>query len=196
MVETEHMATRSMTYAELAEVWGVSKDAARKKVEGLRLPRSTGNDGRARVMIDLAEVSHTPKQSKVETAGTPAGAPPIPPAVDQMETVESPSGEVALLLERVAELRADLQREREERERERERAERLTTELTAALRSVAQISQDGAAREREAQEQLVQAAADVAKAEAAINMIESVRDGLEAELMAYRLRPWWKRLAG
>src|SRR5215210_7274565 len=40
-------------YTELAEVWGVSKEAARKKVEGLRRPKQMGNDGRARVMVDL-----------------------------------------------------------------------------------------------------------------------------------------------
>ena len=59
------MATpQLMTYAELAEVWGVSKEAARKKVEGLRLPKQMGNDGRARVMVDLTEVQHEPMKSK------------------------------------------------------------------------------------------------------------------------------------
>lgn len=183
------MATKSMTYVELAEVWGVSKDAARKKVEGLRLPRSMGNDGRARVMIDLTEVSHTPKPSKMETAGTSIGDQPALPAGDLPETIGGPNGEVALLLERVAELRADLQREREDRERERERAERLAAELTASLRAVAEISQAGVAREREVQAQLVKAAEEAATARAAISV-------LEASLSAYQSRPWWKRLAG
>ena len=187
------MATKSMTYAELAEVWGVSKDAARKKVEGLRLPRSLGNDGRARVMIDLTEVSHTPKPSREETTGSPPEDRRAHPGGDRPETRE---GEVALLLERVAELRAHLREEREDRERERERAERLAAELNAALGSVAQISQDSAAREREVQAQLVQAAAEAATAHAAISRLEGIRSGLETELAEYRLRPWWKRLAG
>lgn len=189
------MATRSMTYAELAEVWGVSKDAARKKVEGLRLPRSTGNDGRARVMIDLTEISHKPKAPKMETAGSPVGDLPVAPAGDQTETVGGPSGEVAILLERVAELKADLLREREDRERERERAERLAAELAVALRNAAEISQAGIAREREIQAQLVKAAAEAATTHAALSQLEGVRVGLEADLVAYRSRRWWKRLA-
>src|SRR3954466_8121114 len=64
-----------MTYAELAEVWGVSKEAARKKVEGLRLPRQTGNDGRARVMVDLTEVQHEPMKPKASDRRPPADRP-------------------------------------------------------------------------------------------------------------------------
>ena len=60
------MAIQNLTYADLAEIWGVSKDAARKKVEGLRLPRTRGNDGRARVQIDLEEVTHTPLKPRAE----------------------------------------------------------------------------------------------------------------------------------
>lgn len=72
-----HVATKSLTYAELAEVWGVSKEAARKKVEALHLPRQLGNDGKARVMIDLEKVQHEPQKPK------PAGR--IPPG-DRPET--------------------------------------------------------------------------------------------------------------
>src|SRR5215212_995039 len=120
------MATKHLTYAELAEVWGVSKDAARKKVEGLHLPRKPGNDGRTRVTIDLEEVTHTPKPSRSEAGGRPGGDREEVP----QETTRPPGPEVialgaqiAILEARAVELRADLERERAETQRER--AERL-----------------------------------------------------------------------
>ena len=48
----------SLTYDELASAWGVSREAARKKVEGLGLRKQLGNDGRTRVVVDLSEHQH------------------------------------------------------------------------------------------------------------------------------------------
>src|SRR3954463_3860243 len=58
------MPAQLMTYDQLAAAWGVSREAARKKVEALHLPRQTGNDGKARIKIDLAEVEHRPMPPK------------------------------------------------------------------------------------------------------------------------------------
>jgi hypothetical protein len=179
------MATRNLTYAELAEIWGVSRDAARKKVEGLRLPRKLGNDGKTRVTIDLEEVSHARKVSRPETGGRPPGDLPETDPGGRAEAGRSPPPEapevVALrarlvdLEARAAELRADLEREREEtaRERgerlqERERAERLSGEVAALARDLARSVEAGADRER----------------------------ALQAELAALRSRSWWRRLVG
>jgi hypothetical protein len=152
------VAVKHLTYAELSELWGVSREAARKKVEGLRLPRRPGNDGRTRVAIDLEEVTHTPKPSASEGGGRPAGdREEVPP-----ETARPPAPEVlamqaqiATLEARAGELRADLERERGETERERaerhqerERADHLAGEVAALARQLATVVEEAGARER------------------------------------------------
>ena len=170
------MAVQSLTYAELSEVWGVSKDAARKKVEGLRLPRKLGNDGKTRVSIDLEEVHHSPKLPKVEAEGSPSG--------DREETGRPPSPEVLILQAMVETLKADLARERNsldrelmERLQEKERADRLAAELVAMAREMAEVRSDAARFSSEAT-RANDAAAD--------------RDAWRALAQ----RPWWKRLGG
>ena len=190
------MSVRNLTYAELAEIWGVSKDAARKKVEGLRLPRTRGNDGRARVMIDLEEVTHTPKPSKPETG-----------VGDLVETGGSPTPEVVVLQARIADLQSDLSRERADRERdrdnlERERAERLqerdradglTGELSAMARELARIVEDAGTRERGLQDQLVN---ETAQAREERDRLAGEADVARRELAEWRAGSWWRRLAG
>lgn len=190
------MSVRNLTYAELAEIWGVSKDAARKKVEGLRLPRTRGNDGRARVMIDLEEVTHTPKPSKPETG-----------VGDPVESTGYPTPEVVALQARIADLQSDLSRERADRERdrdnlERERAERLqerdradglTGELSAMARELARIVEDAGMRERGLQDQLVN---ETAQAREERDRLAGEADAARRELAEWRAGSWWRRLAG
>lgn len=171
------MAVQSLTYAELSEIWGVSKDAARKKVEGLRLPRKLGNDGKARVTIDLEEVQHSPKPVRPETESPPAGLPQDNPAGDREETGRPPSPEVLVLQAMVETLKADLEGERKDRRNERDRADRLSTELMEMARALAET-----------------------EAEAAKGRSESRRaDDAVADRDAWRSlaqRPWWRRRAG
>jgi hypothetical protein len=54
------MSIESLTYEELADRLGTSAEAARSLVRRLRLPRKPGNDGRARVTIDLTEIQYKP----------------------------------------------------------------------------------------------------------------------------------------
>jgi hypothetical protein len=54
------MTTESLTYSELSERLGSSPEAARSLARRLRLVRKPGNDGKVRVIIDLAEVRYTP----------------------------------------------------------------------------------------------------------------------------------------
>lgn len=191
------VSVRNLTYAELAEIWGVSKDAARKKVEGLRLPRTRGNDGRARVTIDLEEVTHTPKPCRPEE--TRAGDLPV--------STGSPPSEVIALQARIAELQSDLARERSDRERdrenlERERAERrqerervdcLTDNLSAMTRDLARIVEDAAIRERELQGCLADETARTRKEQ---DRLKGEADAARRELAEWRARSWWRRLAG
>jgi hypothetical protein len=54
------MTTESLTYSELSERLGSSPEAARSLARRLRLVRKPGNDGKVRVIVDLAEVRYTP----------------------------------------------------------------------------------------------------------------------------------------
>ena len=46
----------SLTYVELGGWLGTSPEAARSLARRLRLPRKPGNDGKVRIIVDLAEI--------------------------------------------------------------------------------------------------------------------------------------------
>jgi hypothetical protein len=54
------MSVECLTYADLADRLGTTQEAARSLARPLRLPRQTGNDGRVRINIDLAEIQYKP----------------------------------------------------------------------------------------------------------------------------------------
>ena len=56
----DRMATESLTYGELGDRLGTSPEAARSLARRLRLPRKPGNDGKVRIIVDLAEIQYTP----------------------------------------------------------------------------------------------------------------------------------------
>src|SRR5262245_63845837 len=62
------MPVESLTYAALAERLGCSPEAARALAKRLRLPRQKANDGKALVVVDLAEIDHKPLPAR-----SPAG---------------------------------------------------------------------------------------------------------------------------
>ena len=65
------MSVESLTYADLADRLGTTQEAARSLVRRLRLPRQTGNDGKVRINIDLAEIQYKPQPAR-----TPSGHQP------------------------------------------------------------------------------------------------------------------------
>jgi chromosome segregation ATPase len=165
------MPNQAMTYDELASLWGVSREAARKKVEGLHLPRQPGNDGKVRVMINLVEVRHQPKKT-----GRRAGG-------DRAEVIAALEGHVETLKEALAKAEA-------ETSRERERGDRLDRELDVARRDL----DDERAR-------AVVAVAEAATVPALKDTIAALRTALDgektriAEIRAERdrlaARRWW-----
>lgn len=167
-----------MTYSELSELWGVSRDAARKKVEGLRLSRTLGNDGRARVMIDLDEVSHKPLRSKKAEEAEPGGLPPG----DQEES--TPGNRQETYPDRTAEIAA-LQTA----------VETLQGHLSASQNQIAQLEIANAVhrsdfeRERERSEQMMQ---DL------LRLTEKLTDAQTAksELLEFKSKSWWRRALG
>ncbi len=58
------MSTESLTYADLAERLSTSPEAARSLVRRLRLPRMKGNDGKARVTVDLNDFQYRPMPAR------------------------------------------------------------------------------------------------------------------------------------
>jgi hypothetical protein len=58
------MSTESLTYTELGDRLGASPEAARSLARRLRLPRQPGNDGKVRIIVDLAEIQYTPLSAR------------------------------------------------------------------------------------------------------------------------------------
>ena len=54
------MASESLTYSELGDRPGSGPEAARSLARRLRLLRKPGNDGKVRVIVDLAEIHYKP----------------------------------------------------------------------------------------------------------------------------------------
>jgi len=160
------MPTQLLTYDELATAWGVSREAARKKVEGLRLPKQTGNDGRARIMVDLDDVQHRPMPKKERK---PPGDRPETEALRQH--VETLRAEVERHIALAATIRGDFERERDKAER--------------ALNDLVSLSEKLAEAERERAEKLV----EIERAQAEV-------EKAKAELADWKARPWWRRALG
>ena len=160
------MTTQMMTYDELASLWGVSREAARKKVEYTRLPRQKGNDGKARVLIDVQEITHTPLRTRKETGRKAAG--------DRAET-EALKAHVETLVAEVGRLTALAETNRADFEREREHAEKIAAELIGLIDKLAEAEKWRA--EKDAELATAQREAEQAR----------------AELATWKSRPWWRR---
>ena len=106
------MATEMLSYRQLGQRLGCSRDAARALVKRLRLPLHKADDGKALVSVDLGEINHHLM--------------PTHSSADQLPVTASLKKRIESKLEATA---ADHQAERE---RERERAERLMAELLRA----------------------------------------------------------------
>jgi hypothetical protein len=85
------MAIESLTYGELAGRLGTSSEAARSLARRLRLPRKPGNDGKARVTVDLSEINYKPLRTP-SCGGQQAGI-----EDDLKARVEQLEGELARL---------------------------------------------------------------------------------------------------
>ena len=113
------MAEVWVSYAELAEHLGISPEAARQKVIRAHWQRQRGDDGKARVLVDLEEAAAAHRPRPVERADEQTSAALIA-ALEQ---------HVATLKEELAKAQT-LAAERDlDAYRERERIADLTTQL-------------------------------------------------------------------
>ncbi|WP_246774114.1 hypothetical protein [Bradyrhizobium diazoefficiens] len=114
------MPIEALTYVALGARPKISPEAARSVAKRLRLPRSLSDNGKAVVIVDFAEVRHTPCPRGGRRAGD---------IVPFVENIEASQTEIVQLEARAAGCRADF-------EGERERAERLMAKVLQATAEI------------------------------------------------------------
>jgi hypothetical protein len=185
----------SLTYQELGDRLGINAEAARAIARRRRWPTMRGNDGRARISVEEAELAAESVRTPAATLEGPVivrpdGRADVHP--DGHLDTRADAGLVAELRERLTAVQVERDRLAGELAEARERAIRAEAEAQAA-RTIA-------AAEIEA---VRQAAEDrVAARNAAIEVLQATRNDLaarldraEAELRDAR-RPWWRRVLG
>ena len=183
------MAVEWLTYAEFGERVGVTRDAARCRASRLRLRRQIGNDGKARVAVDLDEIEFNPPKALARLSG---GDPAM------ITSDDHPDGDwLPNMRELLAKAEATAERERTERLQERERADQLAGEVADLARQLAKLVEQAGVRERDLLARRMEA--DQARTELAVVQermarAEHDRDRVAAELAIYLALPWWRRL--
>jgi hypothetical protein len=130
------MATEQLTYDQLAERLGTTREAARAVVKRHRLPRSRTNDGKTLVAVDLDELRHKPLRAR-----SPRGHQSVTETVATLKaTVAELEAELTRAEERSAGHRADFERERDRTDQMVIPQDRLITELEN-LRALLQAAQ-------------------------------------------------------
>jgi hypothetical protein len=79
------MTAESLTYSELGERLGSSAEAALSLARRLRLVRKPGNDGRVRVIVDLAEIQYRPAPTRLPD-GPRADMDALKAQIEQLQT--------------------------------------------------------------------------------------------------------------
>jgi len=107
-----------LTYRELAQALGISAEAARQKAIRARWQRQRGNDGKARMLVDLEaeKAAHTPRRRPDEHP-------------DERRTFEALEAHITTLKEAVAKAEALGEQHRQEAEMASKRGDHLVTEL-------------------------------------------------------------------
>jgi len=126
------MSTESLTYTDLADRLGTTQEAARSLARRLRLPRMKGNDGKARVNVDLNDFQYKPMPARKRDG-------------QQADTVEALQAELARIEVEKRCLEATAAGHRADFERERNRAESALAEALK-MTSVAMSARETAAR--------------------------------------------------
>jgi hypothetical protein len=133
------MSAESLTCADLAGRLGTSRKAARSLAPRLRLPRQTGNDGKARVNVDLAELQHKPLHRRSQGSHHSVDFDALKARIEQLQA------EVAKLETEKTAIEVIASGYRSDFERERERGDKLITN-TMTIAAVATSARAKAAR--------------------------------------------------
>src|SRR5262245_38442348 len=112
------MAETWLTYRELAQGLDISTEAARQKAIRGRWQRQRGNDGKARILVDLEaeNAAHTPRRRPNEHP-------------DERRTFEALEAHIATLKEAVAKAEALSEQHRQEADMASKRVDQLVAEL-------------------------------------------------------------------
>ena len=130
------MAETWLTYRELAQGRDISTEAARQKAIRGRWQRQRGNDGRARIFVDLEAEKAAP---------TPRRRPNEHP--DERRTFEALEAHIATLKEAIAKAVARGEQYRQEAEMENKRVDHLITQLVEmSMRMAEQTAVEGRVR--------------------------------------------------
>jgi cell division protein FtsB len=132
------MSIESLTYADLGGRLGTSPEAARALARRLRLPRTTGNDGKARVTVDLADIQYRPSPTR-----SPGGHRPDIDALNAR--IEDLQAELAKLESEKSCIEATAAGHRADFERERERCDTIIAEALK-MTKIAMLARATAAR--------------------------------------------------
>jgi hypothetical protein len=137
------------------------------------LPRQKANDGKALVVVDLAEIEHKPLAAR-----SPAGALSV---VETLQThIEALQAELTKV-EAAAGHQADFERERDRADKLLSEVLRATVDLISAKESTARTEGDLAVVR--------------ARAEGEVAAVHAHVEHLETELAAVRdRRRWWRRV--
>jgi hypothetical protein len=133
---------RRMTYAELADVRGISAMSAERLARRRRWARQVGNDGVVRVLVPLAEARKSPRRTTLVRTRTSSrispltSAPDIPPDVRTMESA------LELLREQFERERGRADRAERHLEDERRRVDELQAALAEERRRLIAILTD------------------------------------------------------
>ena len=132
------MGVESLTYVDLADRLGTSQEAARSFVRRLRLPRQTGNDGKVRIHIDLAEIQHKPLPAR-SPGGHRADIDALNARIQALQV------EIANLEAENSTIQASAAGHRADFERERDRSDGIMAEALR-LTKIAMSARETAAR--------------------------------------------------
>jgi hypothetical protein len=123
------MPVEILSYGALAERLNISPEASRALVRRLRLPRQRGNDGKARVTVDLAEITHKPMPAR-----SPGGH--RPDTLQSKAQAAALNAKITELEDEIAQVEIAATGHRADFERERDRADHL---MAVLLRQTADL---------------------------------------------------------
>jgi hypothetical protein len=132
------MATESLTYAQIAERLGINAEATRGLVRRHHLPRSTANDGKTVILVDLTEIVHRKSARKPGGVQEDSGRTRLEELLTRIAALEA---ELAIANERAGGFRADYERERDRGDRLMAMHDALVAELEG-LRKAMEIHAD------------------------------------------------------
>jgi hypothetical protein len=135
---------RRMTYAELADVRGISRGSAERLVRRRKWPRQVGNDGVVRVVVPLIDVQKSSKAaaiadgqgghaSRTSIPGQPADVPLTSPLISDPGRFAGVPRIIEALKGAVDTLRSQLERERGRVDQAERRIEELQANLADAV---------------------------------------------------------------